>query len=149
MLKKLLLIIISIVSIELSAQPLNSKALEGIWLIDSGAFPMDIVKLKLYNSSTDSSRSYQGYELAKSKEITIVRHTAGNMAYCGNGVPYITDGTWSYKRKCIRLKVKGGYYAEGTYAYDLMYKITHFSNGELTLRIHKTYKNERCESCYK
>lgn len=149
MLKKLLLIFISIVSIQLSAQCLCSKALQSIWLIDSGAFPMDIVKLKLYNSSTDSSRNYQGYEFTKAQEVTTVRHTTGNVAYCGNGVPYINEGTWSYKRKYIRLKVKGGYYAEGTYAYDLKYKIIHFSNGELTLRIHKTYKNERCETCYK
>ncbi|MBI2270265.1 MAG: hypothetical protein HYU69_07895 [Bacteroidetes bacterium] len=143
---KLFFVVFSLFCFRAIAQAaITSASLYGVWVIDSGAFPADIVKLKAYEAK-DSSRSYSGYEFLKNGTIKIANHSAGK-AFCGNGSPYIKKGTWFYKKQFIRLKVTGGYFAEGTYSYDLVYKIASFSNGLLVLRKTKTYKNKRCEMC--
>lgn len=145
---KLFFVVFSLFCFRTIAQTaITSASLCGVWVIDSGAFPADIVKLKAYDAAKDSSRSFSGYELLKNGTIKIANHSAGKVAFCGNGSPYIKKGTWFYKKQYIRLKVTGGYFAEGTYSYDLVYKITSFSNGLLVLRKTKTYKNKRCETC--
>jgi hypothetical protein len=146
---RIFLLFIFFLAVRLSAQTaITAQSLTGVWLIDSGAFPMDIVKLKAYEIDKDSSRSYSGYEFSKNGTVTIVTHAAaGQMAFCGNGSPYIKKGTWIYKNKFIRLAVTGGYFAAGTYSYDKAYKIVSFEKGLLVLKKAKTYKNKRCETC--
>lgn len=145
---KLVLSFILLLCIRLSAQTaISSASFVSVWAIDSGAFPDNIVKLKAYEASKDSSRTFSGYEFSKDGKVTIVNHTAGNLAFCGNGAPYIKRGTWFYNKKYIRIKVSGGYLAAGTISYDLVYKVASFSNGLLVLKKTKTYKNKRCEAC--
>ena len=146
---KFLFVFVSLLCIRLSAQTaITSASLCGVWVIDSGAFPDNIVKLKAYEAAKDSSRSYSGYEFMKNGTIAIVNHAAHNLAFCGNGAPYIKKATWFYKKQYVRLKATGGYFAAGTYTYDLVYKIASFSNGLIVFRKTKTYKNKRCEACH-
>lgn len=145
---KLFLFLFSILTFRASAQTVfSAQTLQGVWLIDSGAFPGNIVKLKAYEASKDSLRNYSGYELVSSGDVKIVQHSVGNLKFCGNGSPYIKTGKWTYKKKHLRLIISGGYFAAGTYSYNISYKITSFENGLLILRKARTYKNKRCESC--
>ena len=132
-----------------SQTKLSAKELTRIWLMDSGLFPQDAVKMKAYEEARDSALTYSGYNFAENGEITLVSHNAGKFKFCGNGTPYVKKGTWFYKKGYVRITIDGGYFAAGTYQYDLVYRVASLNNGSLVLKKTKTYKNKRCEHCFK
>jgi hypothetical protein len=133
---------------DIQGQPvISSDALQGVWAQDSANFPDDIVKLRLH-SDADTMRFYSCYEFLKDGTVKMSSHAPHGRLMCGNGIPSLKSGIWSFKNQELRISMNGNYLAAGTFDYDLLYKIVTLSKGELILKKFKTYKNSRCETCY-
>jgi len=129
--------------------PVFAKSLLHVWVVDSGTFPDNVIKMKAYDAATDSSRFYQSYEFLEKGEIEFRMHYTRGLLMCGNGTPYLKKGSWFFKNQYVRIKLSGGYFAAGTYRYDLLYKVEWASDDKLVLKKVNTYVNQRCESCIK
>lgn len=151
--KKLLVAFLFLTSSFCIAQTsLDAKMLSSTkcWVIDSGSFPDNIVKLKAYNALRDSVHPFTSYVFSNKGIVALNLYSPPNIPlFRGNGTPYITKGSWTFKNPYVRLKVSGGYLASGTYSYDVVYKIQSFKDGSLILHKTKTYKNKKCETCIK
>ncbi len=146
-----LVILICVISLNVLAQKpvaINKKELEKTWVIDSGAFPMNTVKLRAF-AEKDTAGMYTGYAFADSSKIIYIFHVPYGVGVCGNGMNMVKKSKWTLKGNTLRIYFKGGYFGAGTYEYDILYTIVQITDNNLILKKKKTYKDYKCETCFR
>lgn len=149
--KKNLLILLVALSSGVFAQKKLSKLetlIAKTWIFDNGVLGDSIVTLKAMPAKRDTTISYNGYTFSKNKELVLASFVSKRILMCGNGMPFLKEGSWKTTGRTLNIKMKGGYFAAGTYEYDIDYAIVLVNKNKLQLRKIKTIISNRCETCF-
>jgi hypothetical protein len=135
-------LVLSLFSSILPAQSLPVFSFhEGIWIVDSAMFPADIVKLRV-RTDADSIGPYFAYEFIKGGAVKMNYQFPPNRGVCGNGMPVLEKGNWSFTNQTLRIALSGYYVATSQFNFDLEYGVSFPAEGKMKLILTRTYKNE-------